>query len=86
MSATEGLEPRRVVRVLRWVLSEDRRSAVLAASSVEEAMWEEVMSHCSISVFSVDRVGLLEKRSGLVVEGSHVAHKCIDFRLPVVTC
>jgi len=53
MSATEGLEPRRVVRVLRWVLSEERRSAVLAASSVDEAMWDEVMSHCSISVFSL---------------------------------
>lgn len=38
--------------MLRWVLSEDRRSAVLAASSEGEAMCEEVISHCSISAFS----------------------------------
>lgn len=51
-SAMEGLLPRRVERVDRWVLREDRRSAVLAGSSVAEATWEEVMSHCSISAFS----------------------------------
>jgi hypothetical protein len=47
-----GLCPRRVVRVERWVLSDERRSVVFAASSVGEAMWLAVMSHCSISVFS----------------------------------
>lgn len=52
MSATEGLLPNSMVRVERWVLRDDRRSAVFALSSVEEAMWEEVMTHCSISVFS----------------------------------
>jgi hypothetical protein len=47
-----GFAPRSVVRVARWVLRVDRRSSVLALSSEEEAMWEEVMSHCSISAFS----------------------------------
>jgi hypothetical protein len=51
-SATEGLLPRRVERVERWVFKEERRSAVFAGSSVAVAMWEEVMSHCSISAFS----------------------------------
>jgi len=50
----EGLLPRRVERVERWVLREERRSAVFALSSDGEAMWEEVMSHCSISVLSID--------------------------------
>jgi len=53
-SAMEGLLPRRVERVERWVLREERRSAVFALSSDGEAMWEEVMSHCSISVLSID--------------------------------
>jgi hypothetical protein len=51
-SATEGLLPSRVERVERWVFKEERRSAVFAGSSVAAAMWEEVMSHCSISAFS----------------------------------
>ena len=41
------------MRAERWVLREERRSAVLALSSEGEAMCEEVMSHCSISVLSV---------------------------------
>ena len=52
MSAMLGLEPRRVVRVERWVLREERRSAVLALSSVGEAMCWAVIVHCSISAFS----------------------------------
>lgn len=36
----------------RWVFKEERRSAVFAGSSVAVAMWDEVMSHCSISAFS----------------------------------
>ena len=52
-SATLGLCPRRVVRVERWVLRDESRSAVLAESSAGEAMWMAVMSHCSISAFSV---------------------------------
>jgi len=40
------------VRVLRCVLRVESRSAVLAASSLGEAMCEDVMSHCSISAFS----------------------------------
>jgi len=52
-SATLGLLPSRHVRAERWVLREERRSAVLALSSEAEAMCEEVMSHCSISVLSV---------------------------------
>lgn len=48
-----GFDASRVVRVDRWVLREERRSAVLALSSVGEAMWLDVMSHCSISALSV---------------------------------
>lgn len=51
-SATLGLLPSSVVREERCVLRVERRSAVLAASSEGEAMCEEVMSHCSISVLS----------------------------------
>jgi hypothetical protein len=51
-SAMLGLWPSRVVRVERWVLSDERRSVVLAESSLGEAMWLAVMSHCSTSVFS----------------------------------
>ena len=40
------------MRVERWVLKDERRSAVFAPSSLEEAMWWDVMSHCSISIFS----------------------------------
>lgn len=52
MSAMLGFEPRRVVRVERCVLREASRSAVLASSSDEGATCWDVMSHCSISVFS----------------------------------
>ena len=41
------------MRVLRCVFRDERRSAVFAASSVDEAMCDEVMSHCSTSVFSL---------------------------------
>jgi hypothetical protein len=51
-SAMLGFAPRSVVRVERCVFRADRRPAVLALSSEGEAMWEEVMSHCSISAFS----------------------------------
>lgn len=52
MSATLGLCPSSVVRVERCVLRVERRSAVLASSSVGEAMCAAVTRNCSISVFS----------------------------------
>jgi len=47
------LLPRRVVRVLRCVFRDERRSEFFAASSLDEPTCDEVMSHCSISVFSL---------------------------------
>lgn len=71
-SAILGLLPRRVVRVERWVLRDERRSAVLAASSLGEAMWEDVMVHCSISVFSGVEYCVLLARYAVIQPNYHI--------------